>query len=179
REQRVARVDALAVQRDLDLARLPLEHLVGAPVPDLHRPRAVLALGYLAMEVHVLERMVLRPHGQVVFLGRLRQALGHGPRGQHAVALQAQVPVQARRRVLVHDEAGRRIAPLPRTRLLLRRLLVAGLGLPLRLELLRVAAARLAGRFEVAFGAVLLQARAAAARGFLAVAAAGPARAAR
>ena len=58
-EQRVARVDALAVQRDLDLARLPLQAVVGAAIPDRHRAGAVLALWDLALEVEVLERVVL------------------------------------------------------------------------------------------------------------------------
>jgi hypothetical protein len=50
---------APAAQLDLDLALLPLERLVGPLVPDRHRPAAVLALGDLAVEVDVLERVVL------------------------------------------------------------------------------------------------------------------------
>ena len=75
REQRVARVHALAVQRHLDLARLPLQALVRAAVPDRHRARAVLALRDLRLEVQVLERVVLRlpPRGD------FRRAPAAGP----------------------------------------------------------------------------------------------------
>src|SRR3954447_11378602 len=68
REERVAAADALALQRDLHLARLPLELLVRAAVPDPHRPRAVVALRDLAVELEVVERVVLRAHGEAVVL---------------------------------------------------------------------------------------------------------------
>ena len=132
-KQRVAPLHALALQEHLELARLPLEHVVGPAVPDAHRARAVLALGDLALELQVLERMVLGVHRQAVVLGRLGQAVGDGEGDEHAVVLEAQVPVQARGVVLLDDEtaavAGRRLLPHGLGRLLRR-----ALG-PVRLEL--------------------------------------------
>ena len=49
--------------------------------------------------------MVLGVHGQVVALGIVRQALGQRPGGEHAVALEAQVPVQRPGVVLLDHEA--------------------------------------------------------------------------
>jgi hypothetical protein len=72
REERVAPLDALPAQADLDLARLPLELLVGAAVPDRHGPGAVVALRDLAVELEVLERVVLRVDGESV-VARLRR----------------------------------------------------------------------------------------------------------
>ena len=48
--------------------------------------------------------------GEVVALGIGRDALGHGPGDEHAVALEAEVPVQAAGVVLLHDEAGEVLA---------------------------------------------------------------------
>src|SRR5207249_531176 len=69
RKQRVARVETLAVQSDLDLARLPLQALVGAAVPDQDLPRPVLSLRDLALEVEVLERVLLGDGGEAVVVG--------------------------------------------------------------------------------------------------------------
>ena len=44
---------------------LLLDELVGAAVPDLDRAAAVLPGGDLALEVGVVERVVLDVHGQV------------------------------------------------------------------------------------------------------------------
>ena len=98
------------MQRHLHLffaarAHLPLQLLVGAPVPDVDLAAAVAALGDLAREVDVLQRVVLHMHGQVVALGIGRDALGHRPADQHAVALQPEIPVQAGRMVLLDHEA--------------------------------------------------------------------------
>jgi hypothetical protein len=94
------------VEGDLDLALLPLVQLVGALVPDRHRARAVLPLGDLAVELEVLERVILGVHGQPVVRRGGRDAVGDGPGGQHAVVLEAQVPVQAGGVVLLDDEAA-------------------------------------------------------------------------
>ncbi len=96
REQRVARVEALAVQRDLDLARLPLQAARRCRGPRSHRPGAVAARRDLAVEVEVLERVILGVRRDVVVLRLLGHALRERPRGEHAVALEPQVPVQAR-----------------------------------------------------------------------------------
>ena len=91
-----------------------LSRLVGAAVPDLHLAGAVLALRDLAGEVDVVERVVLDVHREVVALGVGRDALRHRPRDQHAVALEAQVPVQVAGVVLLHHEAlARRCRPAP------------------------------------------------------------------
>jgi hypothetical protein len=108
REERVAALDALAAEADLDLARLPLERLVGPAVPDRHRPGAVAPLRDLPVEVEVLQRVVLGVDRQPVVLGLGRQAVGDGERDQHAVVLEPQVPVQARGVVLLDHEAPRR-----------------------------------------------------------------------
>jgi len=96
---------ALAVESEQHLFGLPLLELVPALVPDLHRPAAVLAFGDVAFEVDVRQRVILGLHGEVVHLGVGRQALWHGPRRQHAVALQPEVPVQGPGVVLLHDKA--------------------------------------------------------------------------
>ena len=103
-EQDVAAADALAVEGDHHLVLAPLVGLVGPAVPDLHRARAVLALRDVAVEVEVLERVVLGADREVVAAGVRRDALGHRPRGQRAVALEPQVPVQGPRVVLLDDE---------------------------------------------------------------------------
>ncbi len=94
----------LSVQDELDLAIRPLLHVVRAGVPDGHGAAAVLALRDLAVEGEVLHRMVLGVHRQVVGAGVGGQALGDGPGDQHAVTLQAQVPVQGSGVVLLDDE---------------------------------------------------------------------------
>ena len=50
--------------------------------------------------------MVLGVDGQMVLLRVGRDPPGHRPADEDAVALQPQVPVQARGVVLLHDEAG-------------------------------------------------------------------------
>ena len=85
------------------------------------------------MEVEVLERMVLGAHGQAV-LGRVGgDTVGNRPRGEHAVVLEAQVPVQAGGVVLLDDE------PVP--------VLRGGAGLPRGLR----------RSVEIALGAVVTQ----------------------
>ena len=70
-----------------------------------HPPRPVLPARYLALEVEVLDRMILGGGREAVIAGRLRQALGQRPAGQHAVVLQAQIPMQAPGVVLLDHEA--------------------------------------------------------------------------
>ncbi len=104
RKEAVGALDPLAVERHRHLLVGPLERLVGAPVPDLHRPRPVLALRDLALEGQVLERVVLGVDRQPVLLRMRRQPLRQRPRDGHPVALQPQVPVQAPGVVLLDDE---------------------------------------------------------------------------
>ena len=75
------------------------------PVPDLDGPAAVLALGDLALEFQVLERMGLGADGQAVVLRVLRHAPGKRPRGERAVVLEPQVPMKPTRVVLLDHEA--------------------------------------------------------------------------
>src|SRR5205807_8042291 len=82
--------------------------VVGAPVPDRHAPGAVAALGDVACEVEVLQGVVFRSHGEVVLAGVGGDALGYGPRRQGAVALEPEVPVEARGVVLLHHETAAR-----------------------------------------------------------------------
>jgi hypothetical protein len=102
----VASFEALAVEGDHDLVVAELVGLVDAVVPDLHHPGAVGAGGYLAREVDVLERVVLDVDGEVVALWVGRDAFGNGPGDEYAVALEAQVPVQSPRVVLLDHEPG-------------------------------------------------------------------------
>ena len=109
-EERVPAVHAPAVERDDRLVVPPLVALVGPRVPDLHGPGAVLTLRDVALEVDVLDRVILGVDRLPVVLRVLRDAVRDRPGGEHAVALQPQVPVQAPRVVLLDHEARRRRA---------------------------------------------------------------------
>ena len=78
--------------------------LVRAPVPDVDRPGPVLARGDLALEVRVLERMILDVHGERALAAAQRHAPRQCPAREHAVALEPQVVVQAPRDVTLDDE---------------------------------------------------------------------------
>ena len=105
-EQGVAAPEPLAAEGADHLVVAKLLRLVGAAVPDLHVAGAVLSRRYVPLEVQVLERVVLDVDGEMVALGIGGDPLGHRPRHQRAVALQAQVPVEAARVVLLDHEAG-------------------------------------------------------------------------
>ena len=114
--QRKAPVQPLAVEHEPKLA---LAHaLVGivqrlpcAAIPQLHRAGAILAVGYDALEIGIVQRMVLDVRSDPLVGGIERRPFAHRPAPQHAVMLQAEVPVQASamRLVLLHHE-DRRIA---------------------------------------------------------------------
>jgi hypothetical protein len=96
---------ALPVEADGQTAvALLLEELVRAGVPDLDRARAVLALGDLALEAGVVERMVLDVHGEVPLARLERHALRHRPGEEDAVALEPEVVVEAARIMALDDE---------------------------------------------------------------------------
>ena len=103
---------------------LALEQLVRPPVPDLDRPRAVLAGGDLALERRVLERVVLDVDGQAPAARLERDPLGDGPAGERAPQLEPEVVVQPSRRVLLDDEDGR-VAAFPGAERLGRALRIA------------------------------------------------------
>src|SRR5262245_32336513 len=75
-----------------------------AAVPDDDAAGAILAFGNAALELGVIERMVLDMHREALVLWRQARAPGDGPALQDAVELEAQVVVQTARGVLVHDE---------------------------------------------------------------------------
>ena len=78
--------------------------LVRALVPDLDRAGAVLALRDLALELRVLDRVVLDVDGEVLLAGLERHALRHRPGRERAVALEAEVVVEPARVVALDDE---------------------------------------------------------------------------
>ena len=135
REQRVATLDAAR--------RGARPRPCGAPTSGTRRCResqtVICPAPYwprrdLALEVEVLERVILGGGGEVVVPRRLGQALRERPRGEHAVVLEPQIPVQAPGVVLLdHEPAGCR----------------SGSGLP---------GGRLGCGGEVTFGAVGAQA---------------------
>jgi hypothetical protein len=75
-----------------------------ATVPDDDAACAVVPVWDDPLEVAVLERVVLDLHGEPLVVHVVRRPLGHGPRPQHAVHLDPQIPVQLPSGVLVHDE---------------------------------------------------------------------------
>ena len=58
----------------------------------------------IALEVAVLERVILDLHGEPLVGHVVRRTLRHGPRREHAVHLEAEVEVQLAGGVLVDDE---------------------------------------------------------------------------
>ena len=86
------------------LSSVPLVDLVGAAVPDPHLAGAVLALWGSRPRIEVLERVVLGVDGEPVLARSGRDSVGDRERGQHAIVLEAQIPVQAGRVMLVDDE---------------------------------------------------------------------------
>ena len=127
------------VELELELATLHLlgrgpvaEGAVRAAVPDDGRPGAVAALGDHALEVAVLERMVLDVHGQALLAVPDRRPLRHGPAREHTAELEPEVVVEPAGRVLVHDEQVARRGAAP----------AEGLGRPLRVTLFAVCVER-------------------------------------
>ena len=108
-----------------------LQQAVPAAIPHDDGAGAVVAVGDDALEVGVLDRVVLDVHGQALFLRAQRRPLGHRPALQHAVHLEAQVVVQPAGGVLLDDEeapvldAGRAGRPRPRAERLGRALGIA------------------------------------------------------
>ena len=101
--QRVAAAQLLALQPDRQVAAPRAPEPATRPrapsgrcrCPTRSPPRAVLALADHALEVAVVERVVLHLHGQALVARVGGGALGHRPRRQRAVDLQPQVVVQA------------------------------------------------------------------------------------
>ena len=106
-EEGVATANPLALEAQHDLAALPLLGRVRAAVPDPHPPPAVLALGDVAGEVQVLERVVLGVDRESVAVRVTRDTARQRPGRQHPLVLEPQVPVQAGRVVLLDHVAAR------------------------------------------------------------------------
>ena len=86
RDERPHALEALPLQLDREPpVPLLLEQLVRAAIPDLDRPRAVLAGGDDAFEVAVLERVVLDVHGEVPLTLAEGNPLRHRPARERAV----------------------------------------------------------------------------------------------
>ncbi len=108
-DQDPAAHEALAGEPELELALLEARARVAhrlptAGVPEHHRAAAVLALGDGALEVAVLDGVVLDVHGEPPDLGVEARPLGHGPADEDAVEFEPQVVVQAARGVLLDAE---------------------------------------------------------------------------
>ena len=129
----------LAVEPELQLALLQRRvHVLGlgsprAAVPDHHGAAAVLALRNDALELVVLDRVVLDLHRQALD-GRVeRGPLRDRPRQHHAVPLEPEVVVERGRAVLLDHEGELLDAAARRLSLGLRRHAEAAL-LPILLE---------------------------------------------
>ncbi len=83
---------------------LLLEELVGAAVPDLDRSGAVLSGRDLALEIRVIQRVILHVDSQVTLASLERNPLRHGPAGERAVPLEPEVVVQPPGSVALDDE---------------------------------------------------------------------------
>ena len=75
-----------------------------APVPHDDRAGAVVARGDEALEVAVLERVILDVHREPLVGRVVRGSFRHGPGAEHALHLEPEIEVQPAGGVLVHDE---------------------------------------------------------------------------
>ena len=124
-DDRVSAVEALAAQDELDLAlakadaggRLAWLGLPGSPVPDDDVSPAVLLRRDDALEVEVLDRVVLGAHRQAADLRVEGRPLRDGPADEDAVDLEAEVVVQRRRAMPLNGEAAAALDDLVRGRL--------------------------------------------------------------
>src|SRR5437016_4558092 len=89
-----------------------------AMVPQHNRPAAIFALGDRPLESTIIERMVLDVHREALLVGVEARSLGHSPALQDSVEFEPEVPVEARRLMLLDDEAVSLAFELPSARLL-------------------------------------------------------------
>src|SRR5215831_15053810 len=114
-----ASMELLAIQRELQracaigLVRVA-DRLPGAAIPDKHSAAAVLALGDDALEVAVLDRVILDVHGQPLVRGIEARPLGDRPALENAFELEPKIVVEPRGGVLLNHERARRRAGLVR-----------------------------------------------------------------
>ena len=107
--QRPAPVELEAAQIEEQLAGLEprariLHRHPHALVPEDDRAGSVVALRNHALELRIVQRMVLHVDGHALVLRVGRWSPGNGPREQHAVKLQPEIPVESGGIVLLHDE---------------------------------------------------------------------------
>ena len=88
-----------------------------AAIPHDHRAAAVLALRNVALEVEILDRMVLGAHREPLLAQREARAAGDGPALEHAVELEPQVVVKPAGGMLLHHELAGRVSRGLRLRL--------------------------------------------------------------
>ncbi len=88
-----------------------------AAIPDDDGAAAIFALGNGALEVAVVQRMILDMHGEALFARHEARAARYRPALQHAVHLEAEVVVEARGVVLLDHEAVAALAALAPFRL--------------------------------------------------------------
>ena len=111
--------DALTVQsvgpelqiaaRELAFAVAVLEHFERADVPQHHAARAVVALGNVAFEVAIADRVILDMHRQLLRQWDLGWALWNGPALQRAADLKPQIVMQAGRVVALDEQTPLRV----------------------------------------------------------------------
>ena len=123
-DQREPTAQLLAEELELELAGcqrgrriIGLLRLIRAPIPDDGIPCAVLATRDDALELQVLDGMVLGARGKPAG-GRIEGGtLWNGPASEHPVHLQPEVVVQSSGSVAPHHEAPGTLADQPRLRL--------------------------------------------------------------
>ena len=87
------------------LGRGRLLEVIGSPIPDHHRPAAVLTLGDGALEVVVAHGMVFDVRRQPALGGIQRGPFGDRPADEHTLHFEAEVVVQPGCPMLLHSEA--------------------------------------------------------------------------
>ena len=107
--QRPSTLQLLTVEAEFDLAlaiaRLDIGHRhPGAVVPHHHRAAAVLTLGDVALEVGVIERMVLDVDGEAPHLGIEARPLGDRPALEDPADLEPEVVVERAGAVFLDHE---------------------------------------------------------------------------
>ena len=105
-----AAMELLAVELELEMAfRIALVRITNrfpaAAIPDDHRAAAILALRDRALELTVLEGMILHVHRKALLARDQARTARHRPALQHAVQLQPEIVVQAPGSVFLDDVA--------------------------------------------------------------------------
>ncbi len=77
-----------------------------AAIPQHHRAAAILALGNRALEIAIVERVILHLDGETLVVGIERGTARHRPGFEHAVEFQAEIVMQAGGGVLLDHIAA-------------------------------------------------------------------------